>query len=57
MKGVWAETTQNNDKIDYVTRCGPTLTDRREITRRLLACVIKLFITADWWNKTLRLGR
>jgi hypothetical protein len=31
------------------------LTDPREITRRLLACVIKPFITADWWNKTLDL--
>ena len=29
------------------------LTDRREITRRLLACVIKPFVTADWWHKTL----
>jgi hypothetical protein len=28
------------------------LTDRKEITRRLLACVIKPFVTADWWNKT-----
>ena len=33
------------------------LTDPREITRRLLACVIKPFITADWWNKTLDLIR
>jgi hypothetical protein len=31
------------------------LTDRKEITRRLLACVIKPFVTADWWNKTLDL--
>ena len=31
------------------------LTDRREITRRLLACVIKPLVTADWWNKTLDL--
>ena len=31
------------------------LTDRREITRRLLACVIKPFVTADWWHKTLDL--
>ena len=29
------------------------LTDRKEITRRLLACVIKPFVTADWWHKTL----
>ncbi|PKO20244.1 MAG: hypothetical protein CVU38_21160 [Chloroflexi bacterium HGW-Chloroflexi-1] len=29
--------------------------DRREITRRLLACVIKPFVTADWWHKTLDL--
>jgi MoaA/NifB/PqqE/SkfB family radical SAM enzyme len=31
------------------------LTDRREITRRLLACVIKPFVTANWWHKTLDL--
>jgi len=31
------------------------LTDRQEITRRLLACVIKPFETADWWHKTLDL--
>jgi hypothetical protein len=31
------------------------LTDRKEITRRLLACVIKPFVTADWWDKTLYL--
>ena len=31
------------------------LTDRKEITRRLLACVIKPFVTADWWTKTLDL--
>jgi MoaA/NifB/PqqE/SkfB family radical SAM enzyme len=31
------------------------LTDRKEITRRLLACVIKPFVTADWWEKTLDL--
>ena len=29
--------------------------DRREITKRLLFCVIKPFVTADWWNKTLDL--
>lgn len=28
------------------------LTDRKEITRRLIACVIKPFVTADWWEKT-----
>jgi len=28
------------------------LTDRQEITRRLLACVIKPFVTAEWWEKT-----
>ena len=27
------------------------LTDRKEITRRLLACLIKPFVTADWWEK------
>jgi hypothetical protein len=31
------------------------LTDPKEITRRLLACVIKPFVTADWWDKTLDL--
>jgi hypothetical protein len=31
------------------------LTDYKEITRRLLACVIKPFVTADWWHKTLDL--
>jgi hypothetical protein len=31
------------------------LTNRKEITRRLLACVIKPFVTADWWHKTLDL--
>ncbi|MCX6841660.1 MAG: radical SAM protein [candidate division WOR-3 bacterium] len=31
------------------------LTDRKKITRRLLACVIKPFVTADWWTKTLDL--
>jgi MoaA/NifB/PqqE/SkfB family radical SAM enzyme len=29
------------------------LTDRQEITRRLLACLIKPFVTRDWWDKTL----
>ncbi len=27
--------------------------DRREIVRRLLACVIRPFVTIDWWEKTL----
>jgi radical SAM protein with 4Fe4S-binding SPASM domain len=31
------------------------LDDRKEINRRLLACVIKPFETVDWWDKTLRL--
>jgi hypothetical protein len=31
------------------------LIDLKEITRRLLACVIKPFVTADWWEKTLDL--
>jgi hypothetical protein len=31
------------------------LNDCREITGRLLACVIKPLVTADWWNKTLDL--
>ncbi|HOT98617.1 MAG TPA: hypothetical protein PLG50_04990 [bacterium] len=29
------------------------LTDRQEIIRRLLACVIKPFVTAEWWEKTI----
>jgi MoaA/NifB/PqqE/SkfB family radical SAM enzyme len=29
------------------------LTDRKEIMRRLLACVIKPLVTTDWWDKTL----
>lgn len=29
------------------------INDRREIVRRLLACVIRPFVTADWWEKTL----
>ena len=33
------------------------LADRKEIMRRLLACVIRPFITADWWEKTLDLIR
>jgi MoaA/NifB/PqqE/SkfB family radical SAM enzyme len=31
------------------------LDDRQEIIRRLLACLIKPFVTADWWEKTLTL--
>ena len=31
------------------------LDNRKEITRRLLACLIKPFETADWWDKSLRL--
>lgn len=31
------------------------LDDRKEINRRLLACLIKPFETADWWDKTLKL--
>jgi len=31
------------------------LVDRREITRRLLASIIRPFVTADWWTKTLDL--
>ncbi len=31
------------------------LTDRKKITRRLLACIIKPFVTAEWWHKTLDL--
>lgn len=31
------------------------LDNRKEINRRLLACLIKPFETADWWDKSLRL--
>ncbi|MGD0613279.1 MAG: hypothetical protein ABSB41_17410 [Anaerolineales bacterium] len=31
------------------------LTDRKEINHRLLACLIKPFVTATWWHKTLDL--
>jgi len=31
------------------------ITDRREISRRLLGCLIKPLVTADWWEKTLTL--
>ena len=31
------------------------LSDRKEITRRLLECVIKPFVTVHWWQKTLNL--
>jgi hypothetical protein len=29
--------------------------DRREAVRRLAGCVIRPFVTADWWEKTLDL--
>ena len=29
--------------------------DRKEITRRLLACLITPFVTTDWWAKMLTL--
>jgi len=29
--------------------------DKKEIMRRLLACIIKPFVTADWWQKELSL--
>lgn len=35
--------------VNRITR----ITDRREIVRRLLACVIRPFVTAEWWEKTL----
>jgi hypothetical protein len=31
------------------------LTDRQEINHRLLACLIKPFVTAGWWDKTIQL--
>jgi len=27
--------------------------DKKEITKRLLSCLIKPFVTVDWWEKTL----
>jgi len=29
--------------------------DKKEITKRLLSCLIKPFVTVDWWEKTLSL--
>jgi MoaA/NifB/PqqE/SkfB family radical SAM enzyme len=29
------------------------ITDKAEVSRRLLACLIKPFVTAEWWQKTL----
>ena len=31
------------------------ISDKKETTRRLLECLIKPFVTADWWEKTLSL--
>lgn len=31
------------------------LVDKKEITKHLLSCLIKPFVTADWWEKTLGL--
>jgi radical SAM protein with 4Fe4S-binding SPASM domain len=31
------------------------LTDKKQIVRRLLACLIKPFVTVDWWENTLLL--
>ncbi|MCX5698161.1 MAG: radical SAM protein [Candidatus Omnitrophica bacterium] len=31
------------------------LKDKREITKQLLSCVIRPFVTTDWWEKTLSL--
>ncbi len=28
------------------------LTDRKDVTGRILACIIRPFVTADWWHKT-----
>ncbi len=32
-----------------------SIDDRRDIRRRLLACVVRPMVTADWWHKTLDL--
>lgn len=29
------------------------LDDKREVTRRLLACLVRSFVTTDWWDKVL----
>jgi len=29
------------------------LTDKNEVTKRILSCLIKPFVTTDWWEKTL----
>jgi len=29
------------------------ISDKKEISKRLLSCLIKPFVTADWWEKTL----
>lgn len=31
------------------------LEDKKEVTRRMLSCLIKPFVTVDWWEKTLSL--
>jgi len=31
------------------------LEDKKEITKRILACLVRPFVTADWWEKTLLL--
>jgi hypothetical protein len=31
------------------------ITDKKEVAKRMLACLIKPFVTADWWEKTLDL--
>lgn len=31
------------------------ITDKREIVRRLLVCLVKPLVTRDWWEKTLLL--
>jgi hypothetical protein len=28
------------------------LTDRKDVSSRILACIIRPFVTADWWEKT-----
>ena len=31
------------------------LEDKKEILKKLLGCLVKPFVTAEWWNKTLDL--
>ena len=48
LKGIiFLEKSQNN--------CLTQLNDKKEITKRLLECLVKPYVTADWWDKTLNI--